>query len=347
MATTQTAKTRSTATKSAAKPAAKPVSRSRSKGAAKERVIVVGDGIPTEQIAGEFSPLRLPVSGTPLARTENLELLAELAQNAGIPIKVEGDHVITEEQRQGERRQADRERRNRQDEDESNAAQVAQLLKQEEPEYEPATPDAFQQAVAKLAQEFNMPVPNVSFGVAFTPRSGRPNQNGISRPGVDTVTGKIWRCADQLTAQKKSPVSVAELFQHPDLRLLNDHTIRTQYARWRQFNGIKGSVESEPAKVKAAPAAKQAVTMEWPEMPDEEYARYLEQEKQGVLAEGFKPWMQAEAERRAAIREATKLPQGPMSDVVYDKLLKLEEGEELPKEWEAMLLAEKIRRGDR
>ncbi len=392
MATTQSA-SKSSKSSSGKKPAAKPVPAKSGVAELKQAQAVkaqasaeAAPGIPSEQIAGEFSPLKLHIEGTPLARREIAEKLVELAPELGIKLQTsDNGHIITEEQRQGERRQSDRDRRTQQEQDEKAASAVTAILSGQAPAEQPQAPegegqpaapeggetdqpqaaapevpDAFQAELAELAKKYNMPVPQIGVtGGAATPRSGRPNQNGITRPGSDTVTGKVWRCADELTAQMKQPVPIDKLKQHPELRLVNDHTIRTQYARWRQFNGVKGRVSDPNAtprtpKAAAAPAAPKVA---FPEMSDSTFMKFQEDEREGTLPEEMKPWMESEKARRDAIRAAasqTKAPQaasnvpdGPMADEVYNKMLGFERNNTLPENWKAALVAEKARRGEK
>lgn len=72
------------------------------------------------------------------------------------------------------------------------------------------------------------------------PRPEKISQNGISRPAPGTKCDTVWSAADEITAKIGSPAPVVLL--KAALPGFNDHTIKTQYARWRQFNGISGRV---------------------------------------------------------------------------------------------------------
>lgn len=76
-----------------------------------------------------------------------------------------------------------------------------------------------------------------------------PSQHGVTRPKPGTKTAQVWDLADQLSAAKNGPVAIAELTPATTAAGLNDATTRTQYARWKTFNGVFGTV------AKAAPAA--------------------------------------------------------------------------------------------
>jgi len=73
-----------------------------------------------------------------------------------------------------------------------------------------------------------------------------PSQNGITRPKTGTKTGDVWALADKLSTEKNAPIAIAELLPAGAAAGLNDATIRTQYARWKTFNGIFGSVKAAP-----------------------------------------------------------------------------------------------------
>jgi membrane protein involved in colicin uptake len=81
----------------------------------------------------------------------------------------------------------------------------------------------------------------------------QPQQNGVTRPRPDGACGKVWAIADAQSAAKKGPVAIAELIPHTQAAGLNDATTRTQYARWKTFNGVFAPV-AKPVVV-AAPAA--------------------------------------------------------------------------------------------
>ena len=84
-----------------------------------------------------------------------------------------------------------------------------------------------------------------------------PEQNGVRRPKDGTETGKVWKLADDLSAQFGQPTPIANLLDVGQKQGLNDSTIRTQYARWRTFHGIAGRV-ALPTPAPAAPAEQAA-----------------------------------------------------------------------------------------
>jgi hypothetical protein len=160
------------------------------------------------------------------------------------------EHVVSDEQRQAERRQAS-----------TNA--VAQFTQQQmtTPAVH-ATPDenseaikqkAFQEAVQALANSMGIDASSLlQPGKVKAARPEKQAKNGITRPASETTTGKIWDLADQISAKKAEAnptafCTIAELRSLPELKQTNEHTLKTQYARWRTYNGLKGRQDAAPA----------------------------------------------------------------------------------------------------
>ena len=68
------------------------------------------------------------------------------------------------------------------------------------------------------------------------------NSQGITRPKSGTICAQVWEACDKHTATDNTPVSIAKLLADKNLAQVNNATLRTQYARWRAFNGIVGKV---------------------------------------------------------------------------------------------------------
>ena len=85
-----------------------------------------------------------------------------------------------------------------------------------------------------------------------TIEQNRPEQNGLKRPSKGSTCCIIWDTCDRITTEKDSTCTSAELFNA--LQGYNECTLRTQYARWRQFNGITGRLpgQNKAAKLPAA-----------------------------------------------------------------------------------------------
>jgi membrane protein involved in colicin uptake len=78
-----------------------------------------------------------------------------------------------------------------------------------------------------------------------------PEQNGIRRPKAGTITGKLWDLFDQLSRDTGVPATIGDAMKKAEGTA--DATVRTQYARWRKFNGVTGRAAAPAAP--AAPAA--------------------------------------------------------------------------------------------
>lgn len=76
--------------------------------------------------------------------------------------------------------------------------------------------------------------------------SQMPIQNEIRRPKPNSVCGRVWELADTLSMANQSAVSIKELIDagNAEPTPLNLSTIKTQYARWRKFNGVSGRIVS-------------------------------------------------------------------------------------------------------
>lgn len=94
----------------------------------------------------------------------------------------------------------------------------------------------FHDRMDALSQEFGIPVKAVEVKIAKV----KVAQNGITRPGANTKCGLIFEVADKITAQTGMPATIAAV--KASCTGINDHTVKTQYARWRQFNGIVGRI---------------------------------------------------------------------------------------------------------
>lgn len=86
---------------------------------------------------------------------------------------------------------------------------------------------------------------------AKIPRIKAEQKNGVSRPSVSSICGLIWSACDQITAKLGSPAPI--ILVKAAMPNENDHTVKTQYARWRQFNGITGRVEIPASFLKVIP----------------------------------------------------------------------------------------------
>lgn len=163
---------------------------------------------------------------------------------------------VSEEQRHGERRQAESDAvmqfTNAQLS--SPAAHLPELTAQQKKMAE------FKEAQAKLAKEMGVELePEVEVPVVV-PKNAKLQRNNVTRPADNTKTGLVWRTADAISAaQNGNPATIAQMKEHKDMKEMNDFTLKTQYARWRSYNGIKGRA--------AAPAARVTPEGDYPGVP--------------------------------------------------------------------------------
>lgn len=100
----------------------------------------------------------------------------------------------------------------------------------------PVAMEAFNAELALLKQKFG-----VNADVKVTaPKPAKMQQHGVTRPGAETLCGKVWATADAISLAIHGICSIALLKEHADIKGINDHTVKTQYAKWRQYNGVTG-----------------------------------------------------------------------------------------------------------
>ena len=78
-----------------------------------------------------------------------------------------------------------------------------------------------------------------------------PEQNGIRRPKPDTLCGKAWAIADQLSEKFGQPTPIKELLEAAKAEGLNEGNVKAEYARWRKFHGVTGRVSLPKADEEA------------------------------------------------------------------------------------------------
>lgn len=82
-----------------------------------------------------------------------------------------------------------------------------------------------------------------------TPKARKQVENGITRPGENTKCGIIWAACDKISALQNRAAQIGELKLDASVSTYNDHTIKTQFARWRSFNGITGRAVAPVATI--------------------------------------------------------------------------------------------------
>jgi hypothetical protein len=85
---------------------------------------------------------------------------------------------------------------------------------------------------AKAKSAKKPPTPKKAKPEVTTPRE---QKNGVTRPGADTLCGKVWEALDKLKADGKD--ATFEAVRELAGKGMADATIRTQRQRWNTFNG--------------------------------------------------------------------------------------------------------------
>lgn len=72
--------------------------------------------------------------------------------------------------------------------------------------------------------------------------SKMPEQNGVRRPKPETKCGKVWQLIETIGQQMGQVPPIAYVMQYGQQQGFDDNTLKTQYARWKKFNGHEGRV---------------------------------------------------------------------------------------------------------
>jgi hypothetical protein len=81
----------------------------------------------------------------------------------------------------------------------------------------------------------------------------KDEKNGVTRPGADSATGKVWKIADDLSAKAGQPAARKDVLAAAEKEGINVTTAATQFGRWCKYHGIKKApTEPKPAKEKKA-----------------------------------------------------------------------------------------------
>ena len=67
--------------------------------------------------------------------------------------------------------------------------------------------------------------------------------NGIVRPSLKTITGRIWNLSDTISRKFSRPALRREVLEACKDEAINPATVATQYGRWRKYNGLTGRGE--------------------------------------------------------------------------------------------------------
>lgn len=116
---------------------------------------------------------------------------------------------------------------------------------------------AAEAVAAKAAKEANEVATKEAAKVAKE-AAKMPEINGIRRPKPDGKCGRAWALMDTMSAAIGGPVAIANLLVESNAQAMNPAMVRSNYAVWRKFNGVKGRVLPIAAVVVAAPVANEA-----------------------------------------------------------------------------------------
>lgn len=78
--------------------------------------------------------------------------------------------------------------------------------------------------------------------VAEKPKVEKDTKNDVTRPKAGTKTGFVWETADRLSNELGAPVPRKDVMEVCEAQGMNKSTVATQYARWRKYNGLVGSL---------------------------------------------------------------------------------------------------------
>jgi colicin import membrane protein len=85
-------------------------------------------------------------------------------------------------------------------------------------------------------------------------KPAKVEQNGITRPASDTLIGKVWATAEDLSKTLGRPATRAEVREAIG-DSVNPATTATQYARWTKFHGVAQLIKDH-RKAQSAEAKK-------------------------------------------------------------------------------------------
>lgn len=125
----------------------------------------------------------------------------------------------------------------------------------------------------------------------------QPVQNGVRRPKPETLCGKVWAIADEVSNELKSAAPIATVLERGLAKGLNENNIKCEYAGWRKFHGVTGRIQT--------PAQLQAIA-------DKAAAKALAIEEKAKKAEAAKAEKAAKLAEAKAKAEAAKVKPVPL-----------------------------------
>jgi hypothetical protein len=79
-----------------------------------------------------------------------------------------------------------------------------------------------------------------------------PEENGVPRPGAEGLCGQAWAVFDEVSGAQNAACSIAQALEVAKTRGLNEGNVRTEYARWKKFNGLAGKITAPVAEIQSA-----------------------------------------------------------------------------------------------
>jgi hypothetical protein len=167
------------------------------------------------------------------------------------------------------------------------------------------------QTTETVAETTTTAVTTTETAVAETPKAGPgrkkgPQQNGITRPGADTMIGKLWAIAEQESEKIGAPAPRKEvvaryLAEVPGAVL---PTANTQYQRWLQYHGLADKLrDARKAALEEKEAVKLKATADAIAERDRKRALILEERAAAKVAREAK---KTEADEKAAAAKAAR-----------------------------------------
>lgn len=80
----------------------------------------------------------------------------------------------------------------------------------------------------------------------------KDQQNGVTRPRPNTITGRVWEIADEISNANAAPAERGAVMAQGLEEGIHRATISTQLGRWRKYHGLVVPRETKPTETEAA-----------------------------------------------------------------------------------------------
>ena len=90
------------------------------------------------------------------------------------------------------------------------------------------------------------PIPEARAPIVRKIEKSHPEQNGVKRPSPGTVCARVWDLTASMSEVSEFGIAhskiatLSQVIKAAEALGINKFTARTQYARWRVFNGLTG-----------------------------------------------------------------------------------------------------------